>query len=341
MDLTRQLLDELMGKDRNLSLVEKNKKQEHYNDPDICKYFLVSFCPHDLFPNTKSDLGKCTRRHDEKFQLMFQNDPNRTQYEKRYIQETISIIENLLSGVDSKIKKGMNRLETNVYEVETPKEVTDKLEAIDQEIKRLLGDVEKLGEEGQLEESEAVANEVENLKKSKEEIKASGDSTLNPGSKQMKVCDVCGALQTINDTDKRTQTHLEGKLHTGFAILRRELETLRKRREELRNMQNNNYNNNNNYRNRDREKEKEKEKVLEKEKEKEKEPSKIEEPEKTERKKRSRSRSGSRHKSRKHRDGRKRSHSRSKDRKHKSKKDKRDKSRSRSSSKEKKKKQDK
>lgn len=58
MDQIRQELDELMGKDRNLPLQERLKKQEHFDDQDVCKYVLVSFCPHDLFPNTKADLGR-------------------------------------------------------------------------------------------------------------------------------------------------------------------------------------------------------------------------------------------------------------------------------------------
>ena len=52
----------------------------------------------------------------------------------------------------------------------------------------------------------------------------------------MKVCEICGAMQAINDTEKRTQIHLEGKLHTGFAVLRKELEKLHKRKEEIKNL---------------------------------------------------------------------------------------------------------
>jgi hypothetical protein len=26
---------------------------------------LLSFCPNDLFPNTKADIGPCERRHDD------------------------------------------------------------------------------------------------------------------------------------------------------------------------------------------------------------------------------------------------------------------------------------
>ena len=41
-------------------------------------------------------------------------------------------------------------------------------------------------------------------------------------------------MQATNDTEKRNQTHLEGKVHTGFALLRKELEQLKKRKEILR-----------------------------------------------------------------------------------------------------------
>lgn len=43
----------------------------------------------------------------------------------------------------------------------------------------------------------------------------------------IKVCEVCGAMQAVNDTEKRIQTHFEGKLHTGFDILRKEFEKLK------------------------------------------------------------------------------------------------------------------
>ena len=65
-----------MGKDRDLPIKERLNKTENFDDHDVCKFILVSFCPHDLFPNTKADLGKwgfnllfinkirCRKRHD-------------------------------------------------------------------------------------------------------------------------------------------------------------------------------------------------------------------------------------------------------------------------------------
>ena len=111
----------------------------------------------------------------------------------------------------------------------------NRLDAIDEEIKRLLSQVETLGDEGKIEESEACMVQIEALNKRKEEMKLTGDPNLGANSRQMKVCEICGAMQALNDTEKRSQAHLEGKLHAGFAILRRELEMLKNRREELRN----------------------------------------------------------------------------------------------------------
>jgi hypothetical protein len=64
MDATRALLDELMGKNRN-ALPTQASKGTHFSDPEVCKNFLVQFCPHQLFINTKSDLGTCSKLHDE------------------------------------------------------------------------------------------------------------------------------------------------------------------------------------------------------------------------------------------------------------------------------------
>ena len=35
------------------------------SDPKVCRSFLVGTCPHDLFTNTKQDLGPCPKVHSE------------------------------------------------------------------------------------------------------------------------------------------------------------------------------------------------------------------------------------------------------------------------------------
>ena len=60
MDEARAILDQLMGKERNLSENQKDKvKQIHFYDDEVCKYYLCDLCPYIAFNGTKSDIGKC------------------------------------------------------------------------------------------------------------------------------------------------------------------------------------------------------------------------------------------------------------------------------------------
>lgn len=58
VDAFRSMLDELMGKERDVPLGKRQNKALQFDDKDICKYELVALCPNRLFRNTKSDLGK-------------------------------------------------------------------------------------------------------------------------------------------------------------------------------------------------------------------------------------------------------------------------------------------
>ena len=60
-----------------------------------------------------------------------------------------------------------------------------------------------------------------------------GGGSLRP-TRDMKVCEVCGALQSVADTDDRLQMHLEGKLHQGYVRVREMLTALRAKRAEER-----------------------------------------------------------------------------------------------------------
>lgn len=73
--------------------------------------------------------------------------------------------------------------------------------------------------------------EVERLKMQKLELESLADP-YNPQQSKldrnaMKVCDICGGLQTASDTDKRMVMHVEGKLHTGYAKIRKVLVDLK------------------------------------------------------------------------------------------------------------------
>lgn len=80
-DAMAAMLDELMGPKRNVELGKDTKVT--FDDPDICPFYLVGLCPHDLFTNTKADLGKSIYKKPlvEKLFRTVLSSPRR-QYEK-------------------------------------------------------------------------------------------------------------------------------------------------------------------------------------------------------------------------------------------------------------------
>jgi hypothetical protein len=61
VDAFRNMLDELMGKERDVPLGKRQNKPLEFDDPAVCKYELLALCPNRLFRNTKSDLGERMR----------------------------------------------------------------------------------------------------------------------------------------------------------------------------------------------------------------------------------------------------------------------------------------
>jgi hypothetical protein len=89
-----------------------------------------------------------------------------------------------------------------------------------------------LGEQGKIEEIEKLTDEIERLKRTKDDLIILAENPVL-AQKQMKVCDICGSMQAINDTEVRNANHLDGKVHKGFALLRKEIDVLTKRRDML------------------------------------------------------------------------------------------------------------
>jgi hypothetical protein len=83
---------------------------------------------------------------------------------------------------------------------------------------------------GRLDESENLMRQIDRMKDQKAEFINMTEHPLIVKDKQMKVCEVCGAMQALQDNEKRLQTHLEGKLHTGYQKIREHLDILRRRR---------------------------------------------------------------------------------------------------------------
>ncbi|ORZ27118.1 hypothetical protein BCR41DRAFT_380065 [Lobosporangium transversale] len=201
-------------------------------DKEVCKHFLVKFCPNSLFTNTKSDLGNCDLIHDEKLREEYQNAPDKDSY--RYEDDFFEYLTYLHNDLERKIRRGKERKDKEVDEnLLNPRkdEKEERIVMLEQKIKDTLAKVEEAGEEGHVDEAQALSEQVEKMQADLEHLKSNDD--VNPIFRQenkMEVCHVCGAFLVMNDTSNRLDAHLQGKQHTGYQKIHETYEEMKKQR---------------------------------------------------------------------------------------------------------------
>ncbi|TVU39412.1 hypothetical protein EJB05_12830 [Eragrostis curvula] len=222
MDAQRALLDELMGSARNLTEEEKKEHKEvKWDDPDVCGPYMVRFCPHDLFVNTKSNLGPCSRIHDPKLKESFEKSPRHDSYMRRFEAELAQQCEKLVLDLDRKIKRGRERLaQDTVLPLPNTVRKTEQLSALEENIKKMLVQVEELGEAGKVDEAEALMKQVDVLNAQKTALTNQIDNKMAMLEKKMELCETCGSFLVSDDALERTQSHVTGKQHIGYGMVR-------------------------------------------------------------------------------------------------------------------------
>ncbi|KAK6936310.1 Luc7-related [Dillenia turbinata] len=236
MDAQRALLDELMGAARNLTEEEKKGyKEVTWDDKEACGFYMVRFCPHDLFVNTRSDLGPCPRVHDPKLKercgvgwnsiMSFEKSPRHDSFVPKFEAELSHFCERLVMDLDRRIRRGRERLAQEV-EVSPPPPISDEkseqLSVLEEKIKNLLEQVESLGEAGKVDEAEALMRKVDMLNAEKTLLtqQPTDKVMMLAQEKKMALCEVCGSFLVANDAAERTQSHVTGKQHVGFGLVR-------------------------------------------------------------------------------------------------------------------------
>ncbi|KAF2194034.1 LUC7-domain-containing protein [Zopfia rhizophila CBS 207.26] len=93
-------------------------------------------------------------------------------------------------------------------------------------------EVEILGEEGLVNQAVMEFFKVRQNKQLKEdkerELKALSDTSGPSGHQKLQVCDVCGAYLSRLDNDRRLADHFFGKMHLGYAQMRKTYDALQK-----------------------------------------------------------------------------------------------------------------
>ncbi|XP_063902101.1 luc7-like protein 3 [Zophobas morio] len=226
MDANRALVAELLGKNRNVAPNSKDKLA-HWSDRKVCKPFLCGLCPHTLFTNTKQDLGPCRFEHDQGLKTDYEKS---SKYKKMgYEEDWIAGLERLVKEIDWQIQKAKQRIkEQETLQLSETGVDQEKVRDVTNQIDELLEKVERLGNEGKIDEVESLMRSVDLLKKQKEAILNASGATAVVG-KQMEVCDICSATLVVGDIQARVDAHLQGKQHVGFLLIRKTIKDLKEK----------------------------------------------------------------------------------------------------------------
>lgn len=238
VDVARQLLDELMGRNRNLDPSVKNKEL-NWEDEEFCTFFMVKFCPHDLFVNTRADLGQCGKLHDEEAKRLFdQAKPSRKKLQ--YEDDFLRFCSNMINEVDRKIMKGKQRLllMNSKLEGRPVSKQQEQINTMTEKINKLLREAEEAGIRGDVEQAQSLMQMSDQLKEEKDALVKQAESNgwsvtaeiAAAQEKQMEVCEVCGAFLIVGDAQQRIDDHLTGKQHLGYSKLRQAVEEMETKR---------------------------------------------------------------------------------------------------------------
>ncbi|KAF7732053.1 Luc7-like protein 3 [Apophysomyces ossiformis] len=198
-------------------------------DESVCKHYLVSFCPSQLFTNTKSDLGPCDKIHNDRLKERYQNAPDKNKYP--FEADFYDYLNKLIMDLARRIRQGKGRLNIQCDDksAEARKEEREeKMVLLDVKIKELLQKSEEAGEEGRVQEATELTGQVEKLQEELEHLRNNEDDSIKL-EKRMEVCQVCGAFLVTNDSSDRLEAHYQGKQHQGYLKIRDTLEQMKEK----------------------------------------------------------------------------------------------------------------
>lgn len=230
-----KMLDELMGNHRNTN---PNDKPEvlTWGSRAVCPHYLVEYCPHSLFTNTKADLGPCPKIHKNSLKADFDAVRDTHPRKVEYTEDLLKYAKRLVNDLQSKIRRSKERLKLSRMEQEAgggrsqeeQEEIEAKVTDLTEKINQLVTKAEAAGTAGDIEEAQGFLKLCDQLKSERQELKIQiGMRTSNaaPGfaeNKQLDVCDVCGTFLQAGSRDKQAkiEEHEGGKQHIGYTKLR-------------------------------------------------------------------------------------------------------------------------
>jgi uncharacterized membrane protein YgcG len=227
----RKLLEQLMGDQFN-GPSTSSRQNLTLTSPSVCRSYLCGTCPHDLFTNTKQDLGPCSKAHPENLKIEYDALPTTEKLKYGFEYDYLRDMQKYVDDCNRRIDSAQRRLEKTPDEIRQTNNLLKLISDLTKTINTGLLEVSCLAEIGSVSLACTEFHKVRTAKIAKEQaerdLKSLSDTSGPSGHQKLQVCDVCGAYLSRLDNDRRLADHFYGKMHLGYAQMRKTYENLQK-----------------------------------------------------------------------------------------------------------------
>lgn len=141
----------------------------------------MKFCPHDLFVNTRADLGPCGRIHDDEAKQKYA-EARPSSRKRQYEDEFLYFCNSMLNDVDRKIQKGRQRLALMQKDQPVQTHVSkyrEQLNNLNARIKKLVAEAEEAGIRGDVDQAQDLMILCEQLKEERDQLVTQYENMTN------------------------------------------------------------------------------------------------------------------------------------------------------------------
>jgi hypothetical protein len=236
LDLMREQMDELMGKNRNMALDEQQQQSKEqafqdFSDPTVDKYYLCGCSPYELLKGTKSESfpqlerDGFLRERSEGMRMRWEVLPQEERDRYGYERDLYELLTSLVEEQDRRVARLRERYDReNNQEVAVDPELKREIEELKEQIVELQTQSEVLAEEGSVDEAVQVHAKAATMQIRLTELERRAQGRE---PKKQYVDDVSGLVYSSTDNEARIADLQAGRQYKAWKAIREKLIELR------------------------------------------------------------------------------------------------------------------
>lgn len=144
----RKLLEQLMGDQLLAGPNAARAPTLTITDPKVCRSYLCGGCPHDLFTNTKQDLGPCPRTHQPNLKEEYHSATDAQRREWGFDFDWQRDMSKYVNECDRRIETAQRRLEKTPDEIRQHNALMQEISSLNKTVEAGIVEIEALCEVG-------------------------------------------------------------------------------------------------------------------------------------------------------------------------------------------------